>query len=119
MATKIQRAKFVEALNNMDAAWMRFLADEAFYDINYSDLFTGLWRAGEPVRKLDAVAFIRHLGPQTAMKYVNRAIEKGFVVASPDPNDGRAQLLSLSEDLRSRLESFFDEAIMEFETVFR
>ncbi len=118
MASNNQRVKFVEALNNMDAAWMGFLADEAFYDINYSDLLTGLWRADKPVRKLDAVAFIRHIGPQTALKYVNKAIDQGFIETYPDPEDGRAQLLSLSEDMRSRLERFFDQAISEFSHVF-
>ena len=97
---------------------MQFLADESFYDINYSDLLTGLWRAGKPVRKLDAVAYIRHVGPQTAIKYLNHAIEKGFIETSPDPKDGRAQLVSLSDDMRTRLESFFDQAISEFAQLF-
>lgn len=109
-----QRKAFVIALNRMDAAWMAFLQDVDFLDINYSDLFTGLWLAQRPVRKQEAVEFMRHLGVQTAKKYLDRAIDKGLVVEISDPEDGRAKLIMLSDDLKMGLEGFFDEGIALF-----
>ena len=109
-----QRKAFVIALNRMDAAWMAFLQDVDFLDINYSDLFTGLWLAQRPVRKQEAVEFMRHLGVQTAKKYLDRAIGKGLVVEISDPGDGRAKLIMLSDDLKTGLEGFFDEGIALF-----
>lgn len=109
-----QRLGFVHALNRMDAAWMDFLKDVDFLDINYSDLFTGLWLAGRPVRKQEAVEFMHHLGPQTAKKYLDRAISKGRVVEVVDPEDRRARLIQLSPALQSDLEAFFDHAVTLF-----
>jgi DNA-binding MarR family transcriptional regulator len=114
MATQHQRQSFVLTLNKMDTAWVSFLNDKDFYDINYSDLFTGLWLSDKPVRKQEAVMFMRHLGAQTAKKYLNHAIEKGLIVEIPDPDDGRAKRIGLSPSLKSGLEQFFDHAIKLF-----
>lgn len=115
MATQRKRQNFVLTLNKMDAAWVSFLKDKDFYDINYSDLFTGLWLSDQPVRKQEAVMFMRHVGIQTAQKYLNHAIDKGLVVEIPDPEDGRAKRIQLSASLKSGLEQFFDHAIKLFE----
>ena len=114
MGVTEKRRRFVEALNHMDGLWVKYLEDSAFYDINYSDLFTGLWRADKPVRKRDAVSYIRHVGPQTAAKYIDKAIKSGYIKEVPDPSDGRAKLLALSLDMQQRLEQFFDASIKEF-----
>ncbi|NIJ40663.1 DNA-binding MarR family transcriptional regulator [Parvibaculum indicum] len=106
-----QRHKFVQALNAMDGSWVRFLQDKDILDINYSDLYTGLWAAETPVRKQEALLLMRHLSPQTAKKYLDNAVAKGLIVELPDPSDGRAKLIALSPDLKSRLEDFFDNAI--------
>ncbi len=112
---KSQRQAFIKTLNKMDSAWMTFLKDKNFYDINYSDLFTGLWLSEEPVRKQEAVKFMRHLGMQTAKKYLDQAIDKGFVVEIPDPGDRRAKRIQLSRTLKTGLEKFFDHAIELFQ----
>ncbi|SFQ16683.1 hypothetical protein SAMN05216419_10844 [Nitrosomonas cryotolerans] len=106
-----QRLKFVQALNRMDSEWMKFLQDKDVYDMNYSDLYTGLWAKQEPVRKQEALLFMRHLGPQTAKKYLDKAILIGLIIELPDPSDGRAKLIALSPELKIWLEEFFDHAI--------
>ncbi|SER09176.1 hypothetical protein SAMN05421690_100836 [Nitrosomonas sp. Nm51] len=106
-----QRLRFVQALNRMDAAWMKFLQDKDVYDINYSDLYTGLWAKQELVRKQEALLFMRHLGPQTAKKYLDKAISIGLIIELPDPSDGRAKLIALSPELKIWLEEFFDHAV--------
>ncbi|MBI1262876.1 MAG: MarR family transcriptional regulator [Rhizobiales bacterium] len=106
-----QRQQFVQALNRMDGAWVRFLQDKDILDINYSDLYTGLWAVGAPLRKQEALLLMRHLSAQTAKKYLDNAIAKGLLIELPDPSDGRAKLIALSPDLKGRLEDFFDHAI--------
>ena len=106
-----QRHQFVTALNSMDSAWVRFLQDKDILDINYSDLYTGLWSAEQPLRKQEALLLMRHLSPQTAKKYLDNAIAKGLLVELQDPSDGRAKLIALSPEPKRRLEDFFDHAI--------
>ena len=108
---KAQRTRFVHALNQMDAAWMNFLNGQDFADINYSDLFTGLWLTDSPVRKQEAVTYMRHLGPQTAKKYLDRAIAEGLIIEVVDERDRRAKLIQLSPQLKEQLEAFFDHAV--------
>jgi DNA-binding MarR family transcriptional regulator len=63
------------------------------------------------LRKQEALLLMRNLSPQTAKKYLDNALAKGRLVELPDPSDGRAKLIALSPDLKSRLEDFFDNAI--------
>lgn len=119
MERQEQRRRFVHALNRMDAAWMAFLKDKDFFDINYSDLFTGLWLEGRPVRKQEAIGYMRHLGPQTAKKYLDRAVDKGLVLEVADERDRRAKLIELSPSLQRGLEGFFDHAVELFREAVR
>lgn len=106
-----KRLRFVRALNNMDAAWMDFLQEKGVFDMHYSDLYTGMWTAREPVRKQKAIQFMQNLGPQTAKKYLDKVIDQKLIIEIPDPQDGRAKLIKLDPDFNHRLESFFDHAI--------
>lgn len=108
-----QRRRFVDALNAMDAYWLKVFKQD-FYDMNYSDLFTELWRRDEAVPKNLACQFMHQLGPQTSRKYIDLAVEMGYLLESPNPLDGRSKLIELAPVVRNGLEDIIDYGIGRF-----
>ncbi len=113
--TDAQRREYLLMIDRVGAAWLGVFGDDTeFYSANYWDLLTRLWRAGQPVRKTDALGFLTAVkSPHTAGKYLERAIERGFVVETDNPADARSRLVALSADMRARLDGFFDTAVDE------
>ncbi|MDH3738311.1 MAG: winged helix DNA-binding protein [Alphaproteobacteria bacterium] len=110
-----QRREYLHMIDRVGGAWLRVFGDDTeFYSANYWDLLTRLWRSAQPVRKTDALGFMTAVkSSHTAGKYMERAIERGYVVETENPEDARSRLVSLSSDMRQRLDGFFDTAVDE------
>ncbi len=110
-----QRREYLHMIDRVGGAWLRVFGDDAeFYSANYWDLLTRLWRSERPVRKTDALGFLTAVkSGHTAGKYLERAIERGFVTETENPEDARSRLVGLSPDMRARLDGFLDTAVDE------
>ena len=110
-----QRRLYLEMTDRIGAKWMTvFRGDTEFYSAAYWDLLTEVWRAERPVRKTDALRFMTAVrSAHTAGKYVEGAIGKGILVEVDNPEDARSKLLSLSPEMRQRIDGFFDNAVDE------
>ena len=49
----------------------------------------------------------------TAGKYLEVALEKALIIEQNNPKDARSKLLTLSDDLRDRLDVYFDFVVDE------
>ena len=93
-----------------------FEGDTDFYDAAYWDLLTNMWRARTPVRKTDALKYMTGIkSAHTAGKYLDAALKKGLIREQDNPKDARSKLLTLSTDLRDRLDRFFDLVVSEMQ----
>ena len=111
-----RRRAFVVALQESDACWGEVFGDDIFYDLNYSDLFTRMWLARDrPFKKTELYAFMPKVSHRTAVKYVQMAIERGLLQEAADPQDGRLKRITMSADLRSKIEQFLDHSLNTFE----
>jgi len=118
MALKYNTAQHKEYLRmsmRRGMAWLNVFGDDRdFWSAAYWDLFTGMWDNEDPVRKTDALKFMRAVkSAHTAGKYVDAAIKKGFLLEQDNPEDARSKLLTLSSEMRERLDAFFDSAVGE------
>ena len=102
------RRVFAQALKQVGLHWQTILQDDEFHPLNYFDLFTEIWLKGAPVSKTDCYRFMPGVSAQTAKKYVERAIARGHLLESANPQDGRSRLITLSPDLKTLLERNFD-----------
>lgn len=104
-----RRRRFLIALRELDLAWVTAFHQTGFGDIYFSRLFTELWlRNGSAIPKTDAYDLLKGVGPQTAMKYVRRAIAEGYLEEIDNPADRRSRLLRMSPMLRDRFAQVID-----------
>ena len=108
-----QHKQYLEMTDEVGRNWLQvFEGNTDFYSAAYWDLLTNIWRVGGPVRKTDALRYMTGIkSAHTASKYVETSIKKGFLIETDNPEDARSKLLSLSPDIRQRLDLFFDTAI--------
>jgi hypothetical protein len=112
---KKTRTRFLLALRELDDAWVAAFHETGFSDVYFSRLFTELWLRGDAaVAKTDAYELVTGVSPQTAMKYVRRAIEEGYLEEVANPADGRSHLIRMSPLLRERFEHVIDRASKAF-----
>jgi len=110
-----QQLRYFDMTLNFGVAWLEVFQDDTdFYSAAYWDLFTNLWRSENPVRKTDAMGFMKGVkSAHTAGKYVDTAIEKELLVESDNPDDARSKLIALTAEMRSRLDDYMDKAVGE------
>ena len=108
-----QHKQYLEMIDGIGHRWVEvFEGNKQFYSAAYWDLLTGIWRADGAVRKTDALRYMTGIkSAHTASKYVEHSIKEGILIESDNPDDARSKLLVLSEDMRGRLDSFFDSAV--------
>jgi hypothetical protein len=58
-----------------------------------------------------------NISQRTAIKYIQTAIDHGLLVERMDPRDLRSRQVTMSADLRRRIELFLDYSISVFETL--
>lgn len=110
-----RRTAFVTALTDMDRYWGEVFGDEAFYDLNYSDLFTRMWLERDRwFRKTDLYHLMPKVSHRTAVKYIQKAIDSGLLLEKQDPDDMRCKRIGMSADLVQRIEQFMDYALTTF-----
>ena len=122
-----RRCDFISLLNDTDQYWVEVMGDRLFHDLNYYDLFTQMWLrlnnrrdtpsgGGEAFRKSELYQFMPNISQRTAIKYIQIAIDHGLLIERMDPGDLRSRRVSMSADLRRRIELFLDYSISVFET---
>lgn len=96
-------------LREIDRAWMGVFQESGFHDIYFSRLFTELWLdPDDGLSKTDAYDLVKEVSRQTAIKYVRRAIEAGYLQEVDNPLDGRSRLLRMTPLLREQFGRVLD-----------
>jgi hypothetical protein len=111
--TVAQRRLYLDMTDAIGADWVKvFEGDTEFYSAAYWDLLRNIWRQESPVRKTDALRFMTGIkSAHTAGKYIDFALENGVLEESENPKDARSKLIRLSDEMRDRLDDFFDDAV--------
>lgn len=111
-----QRSAIAQAIMDIDIHWAKTFQAAGLSHLDYCDLFTQMWlRRKEPLRKTDLYALMPNISPRTAVKYVQHAIDGGFLLEYPDEYDGRVRLVNLSDQVRADLERFLDYSTQRFQ----
>ena len=113
-----QHRLYLEFTDGVGQRWIDvFEGDTDFYSAAYWDLFTAIWRADGPVRKTDALGFMTAIkSPHTAGKYIEKALERDYLVEQDNPVDARSKLITLSPGTRTHMDAFFDGIIGKWRT---
>jgi hypothetical protein len=134
-----RRRRFIDLLNDTDQYWVEVMGDQLLHDLNYYDLFTRMWlrsnkgRDGlgganalsasnvgsgpmETFRKSELYQLMPNVSQRTAIKYIQIAIDNGLLIERADPCDLRSRHITMSADLKRKIEAFLDYSISVFDT---
>ena len=117
--TQEQRALYLEMIDQVSEKWMRVFKgmvenEEEKLHTHYWHLFTEIWRSKKPIKTKDALTLMKTVkSPQTAMKYLNAAVEAKLLEKNTSEQDSRVQNIGLSATMKSRMDVFFDAVIDE------
>jgi len=122
-----RRRDFIDLINDTDQYWVEVMGDRLFHDLNYYDLFTRMWLrlnndrdspggTVEAFRKSELYQLMPNVSQRTAIKYIQIAIDQGLLIERMDPGDLRSRRVTMSADLKRRIELFLDYSISVFET---
>ena len=111
-----RRGQFVQLLANLDQYWIEVLGNKLFHDLNYYDLFTQMWlkvdsSEDDTFRKSELYKLMPHISQRTAIKYIQTAIDHGLLIEQMDPQDQRSRQITMSPDLKRKIELFLDHSI--------
>lgn len=108
-----QRREYIRMTRNVLGDWLEvFGGDTEFYSTHYWDLLREIWYARKPVKVSEAVGFMVAIkSPYTARKYIQKLIDNGMLVECQNPDDDRSVLLSLSLEMKTKLDGFFDRTL--------
>ena len=114
-----RRKKFLLALRELDDAWVSTFHKTGLGDVYFSRLFTELWLRNEAaVPMTEAYALVQGVSTQTAMKYLRKAIEEGYLEELPSRTDGRSRLVRLTPRALEQFNEVIDRAGAAFLRVF-
>ncbi|HTI17832.1 MAG TPA: MarR family winged helix-turn-helix transcriptional regulator [Trinickia sp.] len=110
MKRKISRVKgraVARALLDMDFQWAAQFGDIGLNDLNYSDLFCEMWAGDQSAFPKTALyEFMPGVSRRTAVAYVQKLINEGWLLESNDAHDRRVKCVRLSPSIAERLERF-------------
>ncbi|MGE4499424.1 MAG: hypothetical protein AB7C96_03670 [Hydrogenovibrio sp.] len=108
--TEQHRIRAAEAIFNIDIFWAETFADTDMRDLNYCDLLSQLWihRHEAPKTKTELYELMPNISRRTAVKYVQKAIEQGFLAETPCETDRRIRLITLTPMALEKIEVFLD-----------
>ena len=117
-----RRRQFIHLQNDTDQYWMNVLGDTLFHDLNYYDLFTRMWLRFNDANdntfyKSELYQLMPNVSQRTAIKYIQIAIDHGLLIEHVDPDDLRSRRITMSSDLKRKIELFLDYSISVFETL--
>lgn len=106
-----KRGAVASAMLRLDEYWSATFADLGLIDLNYSDLFFQMWlRADTALTKTGLYDFMPGISRRTAVKYVQDLIDRHLLIEKFGPDDRRFKYISLSPEVRTRLEKYLDFA---------
>jgi len=113
-----KRAAVASAMLRADDYWSEAFIDLGLNDLNYSDLFFQMWlRAGTPLTKTGLYDFMPGISRRTAVKYVQDLIDRKLLREEFAPEDRRVKFISLSNEVKGRLEKYLDFAYQEMRNI--